>query len=170
MTRRNLIHKWTVYALALVPVWLLDACILPRWPVLGVIPTLLPLAAVAVAVLEGGLAGAGFGMGTGLLWALAYPGGFGFRVFLLALAGMAAGILSRYVLSQSLFGCLICSAGVLAALGGGHVLRLLAAGTAPLPVLLQVAVPEWLVSLAWSPAVYLIFRAVYRKVGGTRLA
>ena len=30
MTRRDLIHKWLVYALGLLPVWLLDAYILPR--------------------------------------------------------------------------------------------------------------------------------------------
>ena len=50
MTRRDLFHKWLFYALALVPVWLMDAQILPRLPLFGVTPMLLPLAAVAVAV------------------------------------------------------------------------------------------------------------------------
>ena len=53
MTRQDLIHKWAVYALALLPVWLLDSCILPRFPLFGVTPMLLPLALTAVAVLEG---------------------------------------------------------------------------------------------------------------------
>ena len=35
MTRRDFIHKWTVYALGLLPVWLLDAYILPRVPLFG---------------------------------------------------------------------------------------------------------------------------------------
>ena len=38
MTRQDLIHKWAVYALALLPVWLLDSCILPRFPLFGVTP------------------------------------------------------------------------------------------------------------------------------------
>ena len=36
--------------------------------------------------------------------------------------------------------------------------------------MLRVAVPEILWSLAWTPLVYLIFHAVYRRVGGSRLA
>ena len=170
MTRRDLIHKWLVYALALVPLWLLDALVLPRFPVLGVSPVLLPAAAAAVAVLEGAQAGAGFGLGAGLLWALAYPGGYGSRVFLLSLAGLVCGALCQYVLSQSLAGCLLCTAGVMALLELQQIFRLLLSDAADLPALLGVAVPEWLVTLAWTPLVYLLFRAVFRRVGGTRLA
>ena len=68
MTRQDLIHKWAVYALALLPVWLLDSCILPRFPLFGVTPMLLPLALTAVAVLEGSGAGGGFGLAVGLVW------------------------------------------------------------------------------------------------------
>ena len=153
MTRRDLIHKWFVYALGLLPVWLLDAYILPRWPLWGVAPMLLPLAVAAVAVPEGAYAGTGFGMAVGLLWELAYPGGFGGLVFFLALAGMAMGAVSQYALSQSFPGCLICSAGVLAMI-----------------VLLRVGVPEFLWSLAWTPLVWLLFRSIYNRVGGTKLA
>ena len=170
MTRRALIHKWRIYALGLVPVWVLDAYILPRFPLLGVSPVLLPAAAAAVAVLEGTQAGAGFGLGTGLLWALAYPGGYGSRVFLLSLGGMICGALCQYVLSQSLAGFLLCTAGVMALLELQQIFRLLLADTAGLPVLLQVAVPEWIITMAWSPFVYLLFRALFRRVGGTRLA
>ena len=41
---------------------------------------------------------------------------------------------------------------------------------APIQSLLQVAVPEFLWSLCWMPLVYLIFRSIFRRVGGTRLA
>lgn len=51
MTRRDQIHKWLIYALGLFLVWVLDAQILNRLPVLGTIPMLLPLAVVSVAVL-----------------------------------------------------------------------------------------------------------------------
>ena len=105
MTRQDLIHKWAVYALALLPVWLLDSCILPRFPLFGITPMLLPLALTAVAVLDG-----------------------------LRIAG-----------------ALISDRG-------------------DLPALLEVAVPECLLSLAWMPLIYLLFRAVYRKVGGDKLA
>ena len=170
MTRRDFIHKWLVYALGLLPVWLLDAYILPRYPLWGVAPMLLPLTVAAVAVLEGAYAGTGFGMAVGLLWELAYPGGFGGLVFYLALSGMAMGSVAQYALSQSFPGCLICSAGVLGLLDCLRVVRMLFINAAGLADLLQVTIPEFLWSLAWTPLVWLLFRAIYNRVGGTRLA
>ena len=170
MTRRDLIHKWSVYALGLLLVWVLDAYILPRYPLLGISPMLLPPALAAVAVLEGAFAGTGFGLAVGLLWELAYPGGFGGLVLFMALAGLATGALSQYALSQSLPGCLLCTAGVLAALDSLRVLRGLITDSAGLPALLQVAVPECLLTLVWTPLVYLLFRTIFNRVGGTRLA
>ena len=170
MTRRDLIHKWAVYALGLLPVWVLDAYILSRYPLWGTSPMLLPLAVAAVAVLEGAYAGTGFGLAVGLLWELAYPGGFGGLVFYLALAGMAMGAVSQYALSQSFAGCLICSAGVLGLLDLLRVARGLLVDLASLSDLLQVAAPEFFWSLAWTPLVWLLFRSIYRRVGGTKLA
>ena len=171
MTRRDFIHKWLVYALGLLPVWVLDAYILPRYPLWGAVtPMLLPLAVAAAAVLEGAYAGTGFGMAVGLLWELAYPGGFGGLVLSLAVAGMAMGAVSQYALSQSFPGCLICSAGVLGLLDCLRVARMLFINAAGLSDLLQVAIPEFFWSLAWTPLVWLLFRSIYNRVGGTRLA
>ena len=170
MTRRDFIHKWLVYALGLLPVWLLDAYILPRYPLYGASPMLLPLAVAAVAVLEGAYSGTGFGLGVGLLWELAYPGGFGGLVFFLALAGMAMGAVSQYALSQSFIGCLICAAVTVGLLELLRVARGLLTNAAPLSALLEAAAPEFLWSVAWTPLVWLLFRAVYRKVGGNKLA
>ena len=103
--------------LGLVPIWVLDAFVLNRIAPFGVIPMLLPLAVAAVAVLEGAYAGTGFGLAVGLLWELSYAGGFGGLVFGMALAGMAVGAVSQYVLSQNFFSCLLCSAVVLGGAG-----------------------------------------------------
>ena len=170
MTTRDQIHKWFFYALGLFPVWVLDAYVLNRLPVFGIIPMLLPLAVVSVAVLEGAYAGAGFGLAVGLLWELSYPGGFGGLVFGMTLAGMAVGAVTQYALSQNFVSCLLCSAAVLGVLDGLQILRALFIQMDTLDVLLQVAVPEVLLSLCWTPVVYLIFRLIYRRVGGTRLA
>lgn len=170
MTRRDFIRKWTVYALGLLPIWLLDAYILPRMPLWGTVPMLLPLAVAAVSVLEGAYAGTGFGLAVGLLWELAYPGGFGGLVFYMALAGMAMGAVSQYALSQSFLGCLICAAGTLGLLDLLRVAGRLLARVAGLSELLEAAIPEFLWSLAWTPLVWLIFCAVHRRVGGNKLA
>lgn len=170
MTRRDLIQKWLTYGLGLLPVWLLDAYILPRYPIWGVSPMLLPLAVAAVAVLEGAYAGTGFGLMVGLLWELAYPGGFGALVITLALAGMIFGSVSQYALSQSFLTFFLCSAGLLAFLDGARIFRGLLTETAALSALLRVAAPEIFLSLLWSPLVWLLFQRVYRRVGGSRLA
>ena len=170
MTRRDLIQKWLTYALGLLPVWVLDAYVLPRYPLFGAVPMLLPAAAAAVAVLEGSYGGCGFGLGVGLLWELAYPGGYGGLVFGMALAGFLAGKAAQRVLSQSLPSCLICAAVILGALDVLRILRGLITHSAGLTTLLEVAVPEFLVSLAWTPAVYLVFWLVYDRVGGESLA
>lgn len=170
MTRRDHIIKWLVYALGLLPVWILDAFVLARYPVWGVTPTLLPLAVAAVAVMEGATAGAGFGLGVGLFWELAYPGGVGGLVIGMTLAGLLVGIVAQYALRQNFFGFLICSAGLLAAQELCHLLGHLFIQAAPVAALLDVAIPEFLLSLAWTPVIFFIFRAVFRKVGRDKLA
>ncbi len=169
MTRGAQIIKWLTYTLALVPVWFLEAAVLRRLPVLGVFPVLLPLAAIAVAVLEGAVAGAGFGMVVGVLCDAAYFGTGGSMTLALALLGAGAGLVTQYGLRQNYWGYLLCAAGALAALDTLRVLYRLLTGMASLLPLLKVAVPEVLWSLVFTPFVYLLFRAVHRRVGGTAL-
>lgn len=151
--------------------WLLDSCILPRFPLFGVTPMLLPLALTAVAVLEGSGAGGGFGLAVGLVWTLSYPLGWGGTVLGMTLArgrhrpvcpNMCCPSPSPAVCCAGR-GCWPCwtacaSPGALISDRGD------------LPALLEVAVPECLLSLVWMPFIYLLFRAVYRKVGGDKLA
>ena len=113
MARQDWIHKWLCYAGALLPVWWLDAFVLSRFPIFGVTPILLPVAAVCAGVLLGVAGGAGFGLYADLIWAAAYAGGQGGRVLMLTLAGMIAGALAQHALAQSLPGCLLCCAGAL---------------------------------------------------------
>ncbi|MBM6927418.1 hypothetical protein H6B51_16240, partial [Pseudoflavonifractor phocaeensis] len=47
MTRQDFFIKWGVYALALLPVWFCEVYLLNRYPLFGVAPMLLPLAAMA---------------------------------------------------------------------------------------------------------------------------
>ena len=67
MTQRDFLTKWLIYGLALLPVWFLEIYVLSRISIFGVSPTLLPLAAITVAVLEGGASGAGFGLAVGVI-------------------------------------------------------------------------------------------------------
>lgn len=165
MTTRDFIIKWLAYALALLPVWFLNAFLLPQFPLFGVIPMLLPLCAIAVATLEGATAGAGFGLAVGVLYdAVTLEGIPGAMTFFMALLGLGAGLLAQYALRQDLIGCFICSA---LALGSIDLLRIghrLLTRAIPLSPMLTVAGKEILVSLCFVPPVYLLFRWVFRRV------
>ena len=88
----------------------------------------------------------------------------------MALAGMITGAVSQYALSQSFSAvCCVGGAGV-GWLDGLRILRILFLQAETLDVLLQIAVPEVVLSLCWTPVVYWIFRRIYRRVGGTKLA
>lgn len=164
MTQRDFILKWLLYALGLLPILVLEVYILPWFPIFGIIPTLLPVAAVTVAVLEGPVAGAGFGLFVGVLSDALVPGLPGAMTFGLALLGLLAGTTARYGVRQDLLGCLICSAGALTAIGVLRVLFSLLRGLASLWALLAVALPEILISLCFLPLIYAIFRWIFHRV------
>lgn len=170
MTRQAWLQKWSSYTLALLGVWLLDAYVLSRFPVFGVTPILLPVAAAAVGVLEGVAGGAGFGLATGLLWATAYPGSVGSRVLLLAVIGMLTGALAQYALSQTLMGCLLCSAATLAVMESISIAKELFFLRTTLWSALCSALPQLLWTLCWTPVVYGLFHRVFLRVGGDRLS
>lgn len=164
MTSRDFCVKWLAYALALLPVWFAQAFLLSAYPLFGVKPSLLPLAAMAAATLEGPAAGAGFGLGVGLLLDTLNPGMPGAEVFLLSLLGFCAGLLTRYILRQGLGGCFLCSVGALVALDLLRILLWLVLGKAPLADMLWVAGKEIAWSLCFTPPVYLLFRWVCERV------
>ena len=164
LTTKDFTIKWLAYALALLPLWFLETYVLSCYPLLGVKPMLLPLCAVAVAVLEGATAGTGFGLGVGLLFDAAHPGVPGAMIFTMALLGLGAGLLAQYVLRQDLLGCFLCSVLALVVMDALRVSVRLLLGTAPLHAMLEVAAKEILWSLCFVPLVYLVFRWVFRRV------
>lgn len=164
MTRGDFILKWAIYALALTPILVLGLFLLPWFPIFGTVPVLLPAAAITVAVLEGPVAGAGYGLFVGVLSDAFIPGQTGTMTLALPILGIAAGIVVRYVLRQNLLGCLVCSAGALVVIDLFRVLSFRLRGVAPLGQLLWVALPEIFWSLLFTPLVYLVYRWVFRRV------
>ena len=164
MTTKDFTIKWLAYALALLPLWLLETYLLSRYPLFGVKPMLLPLCAMAVATLEGATAGAGFGLAVGMLFDAMDPGSAGAMIFIMALLGLGAGLLSQYALRQDLIGCFLCSVLALAVMDALRIGSRLLVGAAPLRPMLVLAGKEILWSLCFVPLVYLVFRWVFRRV------
>jgi len=163
MTTREYCIKWGAYALALLPVWFLEAFVFSRIPLWSVTPMLLPLAAVVLAVLEGPLAGAGFGILVGMLCDMIY-GSAGGMTLLLSLLGTGAGLITQFRLRQNLLGCWLCSAAALAILDGLRVLWRLVIKGISLAALLEVALPEFVWSLIFVPLIYGLFLWVHQRV------
>lgn len=164
MTTKDFTVKWLAYALALLPIWFLEAFLLNRYPLHGVRPMLLPLCAIAVATLEGATAGTGFALAVGMLFDATVPGVPGAMIFIMALLGLGAGLLAQYVLRQDLLGCFLCSALALVVMDTLRVALRLAMGRAPLGPMLELAGKEIAWSLCFVPFVYLVFRWVFRRV------
>lgn len=164
MTRRDFLIKWLVYGLALLPVLVLTLYVFPWSPIFGTIPALLPVAAITVAVLEGPVGGAGFGLFVGILSDALIPGTPGTMTFALCFLGACAGAAARYGVRQNLVGCLICSAGTMFMINLIRVIYLFLRGTAPLGILLTTALAEVFWSLVFLPLIYGIFLWVFHRV------
>lgn len=163
MTRQDFIWKWLSYGVLLVIVTALNYQGLTLLP-LGAVPLLLVTLAIAVGVLEGPAAGAGFGIAAGVMQ-MAVTHGHVLWVCALPFVGWLCGLITQYVLRQDFIGYwLSCLAAMLAYDGGQVGLRWLR-GTAELPLLLRVAVPEYLWTVAFAIPVYLMCRFCHRRFG-----
>ena len=152
MTRNEFGLKWTVYGIALFLVLILNYYVLALLP-LGAVPLLIPMMVVAVGILEGARAGAGFGIAAGLVLAAATHGST-LWVCLLSLCGWVCGLLAQYVLRRDFVGFLP-AALVLAFLRCGYmVFSGWAGGAAEVTVLLRVALLECLWTVLFAMPVY----------------
>ena len=155
MTRRDHIIKWIAYLLALLAVTVVNYYVLGPLPM--ALPLLLPSLAVAGGTLEGAPFGAVYGAVCGAVMSgLGYLG-TGCIVSLSAF-GWIAGLATQYVLRRDVWGHLICSIGALLCWELWEVGHRLLLHTAPLQVLLRVAGPELLWSLALTLPVYWLGR------------
>ncbi len=168
MTTQDQVRKWLCYALGVLPVWLAETQILNRVPLFGVIPVLLPLAAVAVALWEGARCGAAFGLCLGLVADATYPGAPGGMTLGLCALGLLTGAVSQYGVRQTFVGYLLCSAVAMGALELVRVAWCLLTRLGPLPAVALVAAKEGLWSLCFTPLIYPIFKLICRLVGSRR--
>ena len=155
MTRHDIILKWTAYLAALALTAVVNYYVLGPLPIS--LPLLLPILAVAGGTLEGAPFGAVYGGACGaVMSSLGYlgPG----CILSLSAFGWAAGLCAQYLLRRDVWGHLICSIAVLLVWEGWAVGVRLLARTAPPEVLLRVAGPELLCSLAFILPVYWLGR------------
>lgn len=168
MNGHGAVFKWFLYALGVVPVWILETMVLNRLPVFGVIPVLLPLAGVAVALWEGPVPGGVFGLCLGVAADAIYPGVPGGMTLGLALLGCLVGLMTENGVRQNFFGYLLCAGVCMLLMDGVRVAWGAVSGLGPLDALALVGIKEALWSLCFTLLIYPIFKRIHRKTAGSR--
>lgn len=171
--RRADVVKWLIYALGGLVVWIAEMLFLNRLPIFGVIPVLLPLAAVAAGLLEGALPGAVFGLCLGVFADAVYPGLPGGMTLGLCLMGWLTGVMSQYRVRQNLLGYLICATAAMTALEFSRSLSAALSHLGALSDILSLAGRELACSLLYAVPIYFLFKlicmAVNRPKRGVKL-
>lgn len=155
MTRKDIALKWLAYLAALTVVTIFNYNILDMFPIS--IPLLLPVAAVSAGILEGPKFGAAFGMVVGLVLSAAGHKGL-LALPLMALLGWLCGLLALHALRRDLLGNLLCAGGAILLWEVWQVGIRLILHTAPLNLLVMVALPELLWTFVFITPVYWVFR------------
>lgn len=163
MTRRDLIWKWASYGVVLTLVVIFNYFVLTLLP-LRAVPLLPMVTAVAVAVLEGPVSGAGFGIASGLVLAAATHGSPFWMVYL-SVAGCLCGLLAQYVFRRDLVGYVPACLAVCALCEGWQVLTRLITGVADIRTLAWVAGLEFLWTFVFSFPIYGMCRFCCRHYG-----
>lgn len=162
--RRSDLIKWLIYTLGVVAVWMAETLFLNRVPLFGVIPVLLPLAAVAVGLWESTPAGAVFGLCLGVFADAVYPGLPGGMTLGLCVIGWLTGALSQYRLQKNLVGYLLCAAAAMTGLEAFRAAGALLSHLGPTAAVLSLAGRELVCSLIYAIPVYLLFKLIHRLV------
>ncbi len=112
MKYRKIILRVLLHGLFLLVLYVLESMVFSRLPILGIKPTLLPIAVVGVGLFEGSLRGCIFGFFAGLLADMSLDTAATFAA-VLPLVGLLIGLLSEKTLARGFPSYALCSIGAL---------------------------------------------------------
>ena len=165
LARSATIIKWVLYALAGLACTVVQAAVLQRFTLWGVIPFLYPLIAALPATFEGPAAGTVYALAAGILCDLLLPSPIPcFYTLIFPLVGLSAGLLSQSLIPAGYLCSAVASLPAYLLTGVFHCIVLWATGHAAWTAGLSVTLRELCVSLPWSLPMAWLFRKVYRRV------
>ena len=165
LARSATIIKWVLYALAGLACTVVQAAVLQRFTLWGVIPFLYPLIAALPATFEGPAAGTVYALAAGVLCDLLLPSPIPcFYTLIFPLVGLSAGLLSQSLIPAGYLCSAAASLPAYLLTGVFHCIVLRATGHAAWTAGLSVTLRELCVSLPWSLPMAWLFRKVYRRV------
>ena len=165
LARSATIIKWVLYALAGLACTVVQAAVLQRFTLWGVIPFLYPLIAALPATFEGPAAGTVYALAAGVLCDLLLPSPIPcFYTLIFPLVGLSAGLLSQSLIPAGYLCSAVASLPAYLLTGVFHCIVLWATGHAAWTAGLSVTLRELCVSLPWSLPMAWLFRKVSRRV------
>jgi len=165
LARSATIIKWVLYALAGLACTVVQAAVLQRFTLWGVIPFLYPLIAALPATFEGPAAGTVYALAAGIFCDLLLPSPIPcFYTLIFPLVGLSAGLLSQSLIPAGYLCSAVASLPAYLLTGVFHCIVLWATGHAAWTAGLSVTLRELCVSLPWSLPMAWLFRKVYRRV------
>ena len=165
LARSATIIKWVLYALAGLACTVVQAAVLQRFTLWGVIPFLYPLIAALPATFEGPAAGTVYALAAGVLCDLLLPSPIPcFYTLIFPLVGLSAGLLSQSLIPAGYLCSAVASLPAYLLTGVFHCIVLWATGHAAWTAGLSVTLRELCVSLPWSLPMAWLFRKVYCRV------
>ena len=151
LARSATIIKWVLYALAGLACTVVQAAVLQRFTLWGVIPFLYPLIAALPATFEGPAAGTVYALAAGVLCDLLLPSPIPcFYTLIFPLVGLSAGLLSQSLIPAGYLCSAAASLPAYLLTGVFHCIVLWATGHAAWTAGLSVTLRELGVSLPWS--------------------
>lgn len=155
--------KWGMYALAYLVVFFVKNSILNRIPICGALPELAPLAVAAVGCFEGSFGGAAYGLAVGLFCSAVYYRGGSMMIPICTLIGLLSGLTTNRQIGKNVLGVVLCGIMSVLVLEGGRVFYYHFLGKNPLPVLLNLAIPEGIYSAVFILPIYFLYSFVYQR-------
>lgn len=164
VARNDTIFKWTLYGAATALCFLVQAFLLQRISLWGVIPFLYPVLAAVVATYEGPVSGAIYGLVLGVFCDLLLAGPLAcFYTLIFPLVGLCAALLALGLLSSGVLCSLAASVLAFLLTDGFRCLLLFLRGKGALQTGLFLTVREIAVTLLFVLPVSWLFAAIYRR-------
>jgi hypothetical protein len=164
VARQDYLRKGLRYALALLPLLLLQGFVLGRLPLRGYYPALLPLFVAVVAGQEGSAVGAVAGIAAGFCTLAQSPAGGAPWIAVDALLGaVTGGVTGRPGIRGAFCKALLAGCTALLLLDAGRLAAVAAAGSFSLSGFAQTAGREGLATLAAFPLVFLLCHGTGRQ-------
>ncbi len=158
--------KWSLYVINAVMILFLQDYLFVHFKIFGVHPMFAAAVVSSVALFEGALPGAVFGMFIGFVHALPINGGEGYFAFVYAASGFICGAVCEYMFGKRLVTVLLWSFIINVVVTLGYFFfYFFIPGKAGGMALVSTGIPEMIYSSAVTPIAYFPIREVARRLG-----